>query len=252
MHDMQEMQEPGGPVLLSAQQVQTMLRIDRSTVYRMAEDGRLPAIKIGKQWRFPADRIAGLVTHAGLLAQGGSAAQGGATQGGAAALPDPAVDVPAPEAPAIADSIAPETATAVTQVAADLLGVMMVVTDMDGNPITAVANPCRWFADRSQDPDLLSACTAEWQQMADDPDFEPKFSVGALGFECARAFVRSGSSLVGMVLVGGIAPPGSQVADLYHLDDDARRAVLSALPRVASALSRVAPREPRANAPRSR
>ena len=34
-----------------------LLGVDRSTVYRMAEDGRLPAVKVGRQWRFPADRI---------------------------------------------------------------------------------------------------------------------------------------------------------------------------------------------------
>ena len=38
-----------------------MINVDLSTVYRMAEDGRLPAIKVGRQWRFPADRVAELL-----------------------------------------------------------------------------------------------------------------------------------------------------------------------------------------------
>ena len=41
-----------------AEQVSEMLGIDRSTVYRMAENGRLPAMKVGRQWRFPAEHIA--------------------------------------------------------------------------------------------------------------------------------------------------------------------------------------------------
>ncbi|RMD52615.1 MAG: DNA-binding protein, partial [Candidatus Thermofonsia bacterium] len=43
--------------LLTAREVQEMLNVDRSTVYRMAEDGRLPAVKVGKQWRFPREKV---------------------------------------------------------------------------------------------------------------------------------------------------------------------------------------------------
>ncbi len=236
---MQNMHQPQGrpqqPQLLSARQVQTRLGVDRSTVYRMAEDGRLPAIKVGRQWRFPAELIDDLLRV------------------------DPAPR-PAPGTGAITSTVATmsvaaapttEVAASVAQIAADLLGVMMVVTDMDGHPITEVANPCPWFVERSDDPGLIDACVDEWQQLADDTEFEPRFASGALGFECARAFVRSGTSLVAMVLVGGVAPAGSVTAGLYHLDDDERRRVLAALPKVAATLSRIGPREPRPTDPRN-
>lgn len=226
MQSMHSPHEIDAPSLLSARQVQSLLGVDRSTVYRMAEDGRLPAIKVGRQWRFPADRISDVlridVGPHGPRDQGAPTAAGPGT---------PSRDV----------------ATSVAQIAAELLEVMMVVTDMDGRPITDVANPCPWFAERSDDPHLLDACVAEWQEMADDPDLEPRFTPGELGFECARAFVRSGTSLVAMVLVGGVAAPGDPTPGLYHLDDAGRRAVLAALPKVAAALSRVAPREPRSS-----
>jgi len=252
MHSMQESSGIVTQNLLSARQVQMILHIDRSTVYRMAEDGRLPAVKVGRQWRFPEARIAALAaaatiapTKAPTTAEATAAGTARGT-GGAYAGPDglvqaePAVvDIRSAEAP---HALSAEVAAPVAQVAADLLGVMMVVTDMDGRPLTGVTNPCPWFLQRSDDAQLLSACTAEWQQMADDPDFEPKFSVGVLGFECARAFIRNGSSLVGMVLAGGIAPPGCDDPSLYQLDAERRRAVLAALPKVAGALSRVAPR----------
>ena len=47
--------------LLTAQQVREVLDIDTSTIYRMASDGRLAAVKVGRQWRFPADQIERLV-----------------------------------------------------------------------------------------------------------------------------------------------------------------------------------------------
>jgi excisionase family DNA binding protein len=48
--------------LLTARQVQDLLKVDRITVYRMLQDGRLKGVKIGQQWRFhrrEVDRLLG-------------------------------------------------------------------------------------------------------------------------------------------------------------------------------------------------
>ncbi|MCU0281738.1 MAG: helix-turn-helix domain-containing protein, partial [Acidimicrobiia bacterium] len=58
MQDMQPPERARRPVtLLTTQDVLRLMKVDRSTVYRMAEDGRLPAVKVGRQWRFPEDQI---------------------------------------------------------------------------------------------------------------------------------------------------------------------------------------------------
>jgi len=202
--------QTNGQQLLTARQVQGMLGIDRSTVYRMAEDGRLPALKIGRQWRFPPEQIERVLVIAG--------------------------DEPGDSGDRV--GIPAGIATAVISVAADLLGVMMVVTDMAGQPVTGVANPCPWFAARASDPASVEACVTEWQLLADNLEFEPQFKTGLLGFECARAYIRSGTSLVGMVLAGGLAPAGNDSTELYQLDDGQRARVLAALPKIATALSR--------------
>jgi len=207
--------QTNGQSLLTARQVQAMFGVDRSTVYRMAEDGRLPALKIGRQWRFRPEQIERLLI----------------SNPGTATLND------APAAP----TTLPASAAAVVEMAADLLGVMMVAADMQGRPLTGVANPSAWFAARSDDPASLADCVAEWKSLAEAPDFEPHFHTGQLGFQCARAYIRSGTSLVGMVLAGGIAPPGSDSDELYHLDPTQRSRVLAALPKVAAALSRALP-----------
>jgi len=126
--------------------------------------------------------------------------------------------------------------------AAEALGVMMVATDMGGRPITPILNPCPAIASRLAEPGLLATCTLEWRTLATDLDFEPRFRLGPMGFECARALIRSGSELVGTVLAGGLAAAGSERPDdgLYHLDEDRRRTVLRLLPRLAATLSRLA------------
>lgn len=43
--------------LLTVKQLQELLKIDRITVYRMLNDGRLKGVKIGNQWRFQQNEI---------------------------------------------------------------------------------------------------------------------------------------------------------------------------------------------------
>ncbi len=199
--------------LLTARQVQEVLHIDRSTVYRMAEDGRIPALRVGKQWRFPRDAIVSLVDGTTLRT---------------------------PATTASPHSVDPAAAAAAVDVAAHLLGVSMVVTDMEGRPLTGIANPCPWLTAHQDDPDVMDTCIGEWRELADDHEFTPRFRVGQLGFECARAFIRSGRELVGMVLAGGVCPQGADDPQLVELDASEREAVLTALPAIASTLSRFA------------
>ena len=209
------------PQLLTVRQVQELLHIDRSTIYRMASDGRLPSIRVGKQLRFPTRDITALVS--------GTADDGEATRR------------PAPD---------PGAAAAAINVAANLLDVMMVVTDMSGQPITPIVHACPGFEARAADPATLAACLREWRNLAEDTDLAPRFRPGQLGFECARAFIRDGTALVGMVLVGGIAPVDAQAATadcpapdgLTHLDAAQRATVLAALPVVARAIAAADPR----------
>ena len=258
-HSVQSMQTSQGSTrpLLTALEVQELLHIDRSTVYRMAEDGRLPAIRVGRSWRFPADRIESLLDAGASMstAQAGSPAADSASPRDDLDLPDRTTAPPQRPGsdPEVNDRQTPEdveltvntaTAGAVVTVASDLLGVMMVVTDMHGRPVTDVANPSAWFSAHADEPAVLDACVAEWRDLADHPDLTPRFQDGTLGFQCARAFIRSGSTLVGMVLAGGVSPAADPAVDpdLYHLDAAARDRVLAALPRVAAAISTQAPR----------
>lgn len=52
---MPELDSP--PPLLSTEEVARRLGVDPVTVRRLAQRGELPAVRVGKQWRFDADRI---------------------------------------------------------------------------------------------------------------------------------------------------------------------------------------------------
>jgi excisionase family DNA binding protein len=203
--------------MLTAQQVQDLLDVDASTIYRMAGDGRLPAVRIGRQWRFPADAIERLLVPTGEPA---------ATRVGAAGTDGP-IALPV------------GLATALLETVSYALGVTMVVTDLGGRAITPVVNPAPALTQLLDDPAFAAACTVEWRGYADESHLAPRFRLGQHGFLCAHSLVRRGTSLVAMVLAGGIAPECSDDPDLFHLDADGRRRVLETLPRSAALLSRL-------------
>lgn len=194
--------------LLTAREVQDLLDVDKSTVYRMASDGRLPAVKVGRQWRFPADAIRSRFALAPVENGGRPAGtlEAGLTQ-------------------------------AIVDLTAEALGVMMVVTDAGGSPITSVANPCPRFVALAQDPAAVAECAEEWRGLAGDRELGPQFRRGRHGFLCARSLVRSGNGTVAMVLAGGVAPDGEAADDLFVLDAERRRRVVSTLPRLAALFS---------------
>lgn len=177
----------------------------------MAADGRLPSIRVGKQLRFSAAEISALI-----------ACESRSLEGSHASTP-----------------LDPTAATAAITVAAQLLGVMMVATDMAGQPITPIVNQCPWFATHADQHETLAACLHEWRIMASDSDLAPRFQLGSLGYECARVFIRSGSSLVGMIIAGGVAPAGlsNDESGLIQLSTDQRKLVLETLPVVAQAVA---------------
>jgi excisionase family DNA binding protein len=181
--------------LLSADEVGRRLGVDVSTVYRMAGDGRLPAIKVGRQWRFPVESV-------------------------------PVIGSDSPIDPGMAEAAA--------AVAADLLGVMVVITDLEGRAMTQVHNPCDRYSQASADS--ADTCVLEWRDLARRNDFVPRFYRGALDFECAAAFIRMGDRLVGLVIAGGIAPLDDPAPDVHVLTKAQRGLVLDSLPRIAAAV----------------
>jgi excisionase family DNA binding protein len=178
--------------LLTTNQVQELLSVDRTTIYRMAQGGQLPALRVGKQWRF--DRVE---IDRWLRLQAASGVTPGAT------APTPA---PASAQSALADLLPLASVQLIQDAFADVLGVMMVVTDMEGQPVTRVSNPCGLYETVIGNAEAATRCIQGWQRMAGELTLEPKFAPSELGLLCARGLIRSGNELKGMVFLGGIAP----------------------------------------------
>jgi len=234
--------------MLTSKEMTELLHVDRSTIYRMAESGKLPAVKVGKQWRFPKTQVNNWLQSQGLAEP---------------AQPDvqPAVQIqPAstPQNGEFSNLFPLHCVQLIQDTFADALGVMMVVTDINGQPATRVSNPCGLFEAISDQPQAVQKCVDQWHDMAHTLDLEPKFSPSHLGgLLCARAMIRVGTELQGMVFVGGIAPQawppseeavqavaaefgvnpqiiGTHINDVFYLDQDEQAHVLSLVQRIAN------------------
>lgn len=193
--------------MLTAKDMQNRLQVDRSTIYRMAEAGQIPAVKVGKQWRFPAQQIETWLGNPALSRS---------------------KTTPQQEGTELTTLLPLECVQLIQDTFADLLGVTMLITDMEGQPVTSVSNPCGLFNLIRETPEAWQLCVDNWRALAHKIDLEPKYIQSHLGLLCTRAMVRVGTELKGMVMAGFIAPEQwpptaeqiNKMAAELHLDAD--------------------------------
>jgi excisionase family DNA binding protein len=238
MHQMHQGQEQQ-MTYLTTRDLQDLIRVDKSTIYRMAEDGRLPAVKVGRQWRFPEAAVREML--------------------GQIPRPEPSRS---PDGSLI-ESLDPTATQAVADLAADALGAMVVITGMDGHPLSEVANPCGLFSAVAAKPDVVPKCVDTWARYGAVPDLTPVFRRSQFEFLCARSFIRVGKELLGMVIVGGVAPEiwppdaaqikaiaaglgvatdlvAEHIDEVFYLDSSKQQRIVELLPGFAVVLSHMA------------
>jgi len=162
--------------LLTTRHLQELLRVDRITIYRMLNDGRLRGFKVGGQWRFSRREI-----EAWLEEQ----------QAGLGRTPAPPLPAQSPAPPS---QVLPMTCIqAIQSICADALDVAAVTTDPDGTPLTDISNPCTFC-------DLILAteegrrrCAAAWQPAEKGRGQLPSCHAGLL---CASVPVYVGGQWV--------------------------------------------------------
>jgi excisionase family DNA binding protein len=54
--------------LLTVKEVAALLRVSTQTLYKMLEQGQIPAVKVGSQWRFDGDKIKSWIERQGVPA----------------------------------------------------------------------------------------------------------------------------------------------------------------------------------------
>lgn len=196
----------------TTRELQTLLQVDRTTIYRMADAGRLPALKVGSQWRFPRRPIdQWLDSRTSPSPSDVHQARPEValpTSGPAWRAPGRTgeVDAPTVDATLLQHAFPLECVQLIQDSFAEALGVLVLMTDLNGQPVTEPSNACGLIRAVEAHPEAYRNCLRWWAELSRRPSMQPTFVASHLGLLCTRAFVRSGSALRGMVVFGGIAP----------------------------------------------
>lgn len=215
---------------LTTRQLQEILHVDRTTIYRMADDGRVPAVKVGNQWRFPRHAIenwlktqndASVAADAGVIGDNN-------TNGGGQRI----------------DKLLPaECVLKIQDAFADLLGATLVLTNLDGEPLLPYSNLQGLLRLAVQTADGHALCEGDWAALAIGPSVMPELVPGRLGLLHTRGLVRVGSEIKAMVVAAGIAPEMwppddreiARMAEILDVDEAAVRRTLDGVHRLDAA-----------------
>lgn len=145
--------------LLTTKQLQDLLQVDRITIYRMLNDGRLQGFKVGGQWRFSRRDIEQWIREQRASLQ---------------VREPPTTDSelhPSPEALPIS------CIQAIQNIFAEALGVGAVTTAVNGTPITTIANLCE-FCERILDTEGgQQRCVHSWRAAAQSVGSTPQLAI---------------------------------------------------------------------------
>jgi excisionase family DNA binding protein len=137
--------------LLTTRQLQNLLQVDRITIYRMLDDGRLQGFKVGGQWRFSRQDIERWLQEQRV---------------------EPAAHERTPARPdrrPAAEALPVPCMRAIQDIFAEALGVATVLTAEDGSPLTPIAHSCRFCNLILSREAGRRRCAASWRAAAENP-----------------------------------------------------------------------------------
>lgn len=170
-------------ILLTAKQAQELLKVDRTTLYRMLKDGRLKGVKVGHQWRFYTSEVNELLAGTRKMAESG--------------------------ATATVEALPLHCMQPVQDVFAEIAEVGAVTTTRDGQPLTRISNSCDFCKLILGSEGGRQQCIASWRKLAEQKEATPQFVTCHAGLEYTSARIEVKGTLIAMLIAGQFytAPP---------------------------------------------
>lgn len=141
--------QPAVDDLLTTRQLQDLLQVDRITIYRMLNDGRLHGFKVGGQWRFSRREIETWLQEQQhrLESSMASSSHRGALQPSPQALPLACIQT-------------------IQDVCAEALDIAAVTIDPDGvDPLTEISHSCEFCHMILSTAEGQKRCAASWRRL---------------------------------------------------------------------------------------
>lgn len=173
--------------LLTTRQLMDLLQLDRTTIYRMLNDGRLPALRVGGQWRFSRQAIEGL-----MQSRSPSGLADAKTQEG---------KPPSSGSPG-ADVLPLHCLQPIQEVFAQTAGIGAVTTDIGGKPLTSFSNSCVFCSLILATDGGRALCQGSWQRLANESEKYPRLEKCHAGLTYARGWITVDGAPIAMIFGG--------------------------------------------------
>jgi excisionase family DNA binding protein len=168
--------------LLTTRQLQKLLQIDRTTIYRMLKDGRLTGVKVGNQWRFKRQEVEALLAGAPSLESNH--------------------DLQTIFPPVSTESIPFSCVQILQDVFAESAGVGAVIVAPKGDLLTKLSNCSRFCNLIMASQSGRQGCVNLWRKLAKQPEDQPKFATCRAGLQYVRARIKVDTPFEGMLIAG--------------------------------------------------
>jgi excisionase family DNA binding protein len=162
--------------LLTTKQVQTLLQVDRTTIYRMLRDGRLSGVKVGHQWRFSNQHIDSLL-HGHTLPQH-----------------EETFAEPQESLPIDCFQLMQDIFTDITEIGA-------VTIKADGTPLTQTSLNCQFCQMILSSETGNQACQASQKKLIANPE-EQNFAVCHAGLHYLQAPIKINDTVTAVLIAG--------------------------------------------------
>jgi len=190
--------------LLTTRQLQEILQIDRVTIYRMLEDGRLHGFKVGGQWRFPRHDIE---TWLQIQRQNRSLSDAGPGQD-----PPPAT---------LSDPLPLACIQAIQGIFAEACEVAAITFSTAGTPLTEVSCPCKFCQLILSTPEGRRQCLDSWQSFAKRQDSSTQTYRCYAGLQYISEAIKVSEHPTAFILAGQFVtepfPSDEQCANIKEL-----------------------------------
>jgi len=170
------------PELLTVRQLQDILKVDRTTIYRMLDEKSLPGFKVGSQWRFSGRAIRQWLE---------SQQQGHRT-----------LEAPRETTPPTRELLPIPCVQPIQDVFAEALEVGSVTTDAAGQPMTEFSNKSRFCKLINSTEAGRVRCRQSWAELSHQSKRDPEVARCHAGLSYARGRVEVEGNLIAMTFAG--------------------------------------------------
>jgi len=161
---------------LTAKQVIDLLKIDRTTLYRMLREERIKGVKIGSHWRFAKEEVDVIIGRA-------RPSEIKKSQPLKEILPLHCIEP-------------------IQEVFADIAQVASLTTDPDGIPLTKTSNSCNFCNLIQSSEKGKEGCFKSWQNLKLKNDGNPKFNKCHAGLNYSGSVIKLGEREIAKLVAG--------------------------------------------------